>query len=136
MSNISAEGTSLSRSYAIGSPLTVTWSMPYAHQGGYTLRLLNEDGDIVQFLAGQNDAAGVSQWTGLDDLTCVCCSVNYGLDVIFRRQFVNVTLPTDECKNCKLQLRRQAAEWGSSYIFHSCADIDLINPVAGAFSLL
>jgi len=43
--------------------------MAYAHQGGFTVRLLNGTGHPVAYLAGGADSAGDAQWTGLDDLT-------------------------------------------------------------------
>ena len=42
-----------------------------------------------------------------------------------------VSLPSDlECSNCTLRLVRQALEWYSTYLFHSCADIDIVKRYA------
>jgi len=45
----------------------------------------------------------------------------------YRRQTTTVTLPSVECVGCALQLRRQALEWGGTYTFHTCADLDVID---------
>ncbi len=37
-----------------------------------------------------------------------------------------------ECRDCTLRLVRQALEWRSSYVFWSCADVDIVP--AGEYS--
>jgi hypothetical protein len=38
-----------------------------------------------------------------------------------------VQLPKNlECRDCTIRLIRQASEWGKSYMFWSCADVDII----------
>jgi len=39
-----------------------------------------------------------------------------------------VTLPAEvtSCSNCTIRLVRQALEWGSSYVFWSCADVNIV----------
>lgn len=50
------------------------------------------------------------------------CGLTY-----FSAQKYEVRLPADfTCANCTLQLQREAAEWGASYRFWSCADIDIV----------
>jgi len=39
--------------------------------GGFTIRLLDDYGRVVEFLAGQNVTDGAAMWMGLDDFTCV-----------------------------------------------------------------
>lgn len=44
-----------------------------------------------------------------------------------RAQHYELRLPSDlECRNCTLRLIRQAVEWGKSYRFFSCADVDIL----------
>ena len=35
-------------------------------------------------------------------------------------------MPNEECIDCILRFERQALEWGESYRFQSCADIDVV----------
>jgi len=39
-----------------------------------------------------------------------------------------VTLPQElrSCDNCTLRLVRQALNWGPSYLFWSCADVNIV----------
>lgn len=48
--------------------------------------------------------------------------------LISSAQVSTVKLPRSlPCKGCTIRLVRQAGEWGKSYLFWSCADIDLIS---------
>lgn len=45
----------------------------------------------------------------------------------FRAQSFRITLPKDlECKGCTVRLIREAREWGKTYKFWSCADVDIV----------
>lgn len=49
--------------------------------------------------------------------------------LLHRRRYQEVTLPTEECRNCSIQLVRQAGEWSAGscgqYLFWSCADVNI-----------
>ncbi|KAL4713699.1 hypothetical protein ACJJTC_004230 [Scirpophaga incertulas] len=98
----------LKTSFLAGSTFTVHWHLAYAHRGGFSLRILDELERPVLDLTPR--AAG-SEFVR-DDVTA---------------QKYEVRLPSDfTCENCTLQLQREAGEWGSSYRFWSCADIDIV----------
>jgi len=45
-----------------------------------------------------------------------------------RAQAYVVQLPPDfNCSDCTIRLMRQAEEWGKSYRFWSCADVDILS---------
>lgn len=45
-----------------------------------------------------------------------------------RAQAYLVQLPPDfNCSDCTIRLMRQAEEWGKSYRFWSCADVDILS---------
>ena len=47
---------------------------------------------------------------------------------VFRAQSYPIKLPQNfTCTDCTIRLLREAKEWGSSYRFWSCADIDVSN---------
>ena len=46
----------------------------------------------------------------------ICRSLNY-----------SVPLPSEECRDCTFRMLRQAREWGNTYLFWSCADIDILS---------
>lgn len=51
----------------------------------------------------------------------------YEITVFYRRQSITVTLPRDlTCDNCAVRLKRQGAEYGSTYFFLSCADVTIL----------
>lgn len=41
-------------------------------------------------------------------------------------QAANITLPWQECRGCILRLQREALEWGVTYLFTSCALVDIV----------
>lgn len=55
--------------------------------------------------------------------------LNYCLSpLVYRESSTMVTLPADvTCDNCTIRLVRQALEWGSGYIFWTCADIRIVD---------
>jgi len=89
-----------------GSTLNVTWSLGYAHKGGYKIELIN--GTQSKLLAP--DVEGQQWVTG---------------DALFAQYHV-VTLPDIACDKCFLRLQRQASEWAEDYVFRSCADVTLV----------
>lgn len=54
-----------------------------------------------------------------------------------RAQSFKISLPKDlECKGCTVRLIREAREWGKSYKFWSCADVDIVPRKSAVFALL
>uniref|UniRef100_A0A915PL06 EGF-like domain-containing protein n=1 Tax=Setaria digitata TaxID=48799 RepID=A0A915PL06_9BILA len=92
-----------------GESYNFTWRLQYPHQGGYRLSVLNESGDIVEQLAPLND----NEYAGTEDQTLQYATVR----------------PKYPCNHCIILLERQALEWGSSYQFRSCADVNIIQEI-------
>ncbi|XP_052090398.1 uncharacterized protein LOC127727039 [Mytilus californianus] len=91
--------------------INVQWHTAYPHKGGYRIALLDHNEQEVQvFTSTQN-----GRYTGANDPT------------ILSHQ---ITLPNTECRNCSIQLIRQAGEWTTGncgdYIFYSCADVNIL----------
>ncbi|XP_066143136.1 uncharacterized protein [Euwallacea fornicatus] len=90
-----------------GSKFNVSWHLGYPHKGGFKIQLLDELERPVLDLTPQVEG---SEFVS-DDATA---------------QTYQVQLPSDfTCLNCTLRLLRQALEWGSSYRFWSCADVNI-----------
>ncbi|XP_073961160.1 uncharacterized protein isoform X2 [Choristoneura fumiferana] len=99
---------SLKTSFLAGSTITVHWHLAYAHRGGFSLRILDY---LERPVLDLTPRAGGSEFVR-DDATA---------------QKYEVRLPGDfTCENCTLQLQREAGEWGDTYRFWSCADIDIL----------
>ncbi|XP_076353423.1 uncharacterized protein LOC143248691 isoform X2 [Tachypleus tridentatus] len=63
----------------------------------------------------------------LKDLTPTTEETNYVGSEDSTAQGYTVMLPkTLTCKGCTIRLLRQAREWGSQYLFWSCADVDVV----------
>ena len=77
----------------------------YAHNGGFSLELYD---------AGLNK---IHEWA--DDST-------WGCQVDATKQNVTIDLPAEPCPGCVLRFQRQALEWGESYLFRSCALLDIV----------
>ncbi|KPJ20098.1 Cell surface glycoprotein 1 [Papilio machaon] len=100
---------SLKTSFLAGSTFTVHWHLAYAHKGGFSLRILD---DLERPVLDLTPRAGGTEFVR-DDVTA---------------QKYEVRLPSDfTCENCTLQLQREAGEWGPTYRFWSCADIDIVD---------
>jgi len=86
-----------------GEKLKVEWHLGYSHKGGFKLELLDSQ---------ENHLLDLTEFISVDEY-----SVNYEIDI-----------PSSlNCKGCVLRLVRQAKEWGGSYQFMSCADVDIIS---------
>ena len=85
-----------------GALVNITWSLGYPHGGGFKLELVH-NGNSTILIPG-------SEW----ELT--------GRET----QHHLVTVPNKPCTNCYIRLQRQATEWGSSYMFRSCADVAIL----------
>ncbi|EYB84476.1 hypothetical protein Y032_0315g2258 [Ancylostoma ceylanicum] len=90
----------------VGSTYNFTWRMQYPHQGGYRIVLIDKDGKTIEELAPIN---GI-EFAGADDQTS-------------QSQNVRLTRP---CSQCTVMFERQALEWGKSYRFRSCADVNVL----------
>ncbi|XP_015589186.1 uncharacterized protein LOC107264912 isoform X5 [Cephus cinctus] len=95
-------------SFLSGSSFNVTWHLAYAHRGGFRLQILDAlDRPLV-------------------DLTPVTQQSEFVEDDATAQRFP-VELPQNfTCKDCTIRLLREADEWGSTYRFWSCADIDIL----------
>ncbi|XP_076093914.1 uncharacterized protein LOC143064737 [Mytilus galloprovincialis] len=92
--------------------INIQWHTPYPHKGGYRIALLDHNEQEIQvFTPTQNG----QRYTGANDPTTLSHQI---------------TLPNTECRNCSLQLIRQAGEWSAGncgdYIFYSCADVNIL----------
>ena len=92
-----------------GDTINVTWHLGYVHNGGFKIELLDSNEKHVK------DLTPVGKFVG--DPSKKEAVTDYELKI-----------PDDAvCKKCTLRLIRQAKEWGSSYKFKSCADINIIS---------
>ncbi|XP_044004188.1 uncharacterized protein LOC122849534 isoform X2 [Aphidius gifuensis] len=91
-----------------GSKFNITWHLAYPHQGGFRLQILDAlDRPLVDLTPVTQQSEFVS-----DDATA---------------QYYPVELPQNfTCIDCTVRLLREAAEWGSSYRFWSCSDVDIV----------
>ncbi|GMH36265.1 hypothetical protein BSKO_04133 [Bryopsis sp. KO-2023] len=87
-----------------GEKLNATWNLHYAHQGGWRFELYDDELELVHTW---NDS---SHWACNHDGT---------------QQWATITLPETPCEGCILRMQRQALEWGPTYLFHSCALVDI-----------
>ena len=77
--------------------------MGFSHIGGFKIELLDQKDDVMLTLAS-----------------------NLGSDNDRTQTHYEVLIPPNvECINCGLRLVREAQEWGETYLFWSCADIDI-----------
>ncbi|XP_057333014.1 uncharacterized protein LOC130672435 isoform X4 [Microplitis mediator] len=92
-----------------GSQFNVSWHLAYPHRGGFRLQILDAlDRPLVDLTPVTKQSEFVE-----DDATA---------------QHYPVELPQNfTCTDCTIRLLREAEEWGSSYRFWSCADIDILD---------
>ncbi|CAI4221745.1 unnamed protein product [Auanema sp. JU1783] len=90
----------------VGTTYNFTWRMQYPHQGGYRLVLLGPSGEIIESLAPMNGL----EFKGSEDATIQNEQIRF----------------TKSCMECTVVLERQALEWGKSYRFRSCADVNIL----------
>ncbi|XP_076307349.1 uncharacterized protein LOC143223350 [Tachypleus tridentatus] len=92
-----------------GVKINITWHLAYPHKGGFKLELLGKN---ERHLLDLTHTTAESNYIGADDTTA---------------QSFAVHLPQAlSCKGCSVRLLRQAKEWGSNYLFWSCADVDIV----------
>jgi len=100
---------SVKTSLMSGSSFNVTWHLAYPHRGGIKLQVLDNYQRPVL------------------DLTPVTKDSEF-LRTDATAQSYTVQLPGDfVCEDCTIRLLREALEWGNSYRFWSCADVDIKN---------
>ncbi|VDK17311.1 unnamed protein product [Anisakis simplex] len=85
----------------------ITWRLQNPHQGGYRITLLDEKGEPVEQLMPTSGTG----YAGDEDQTA-------------QSQVVRIT---KACNHCTIQLLRQALEWGDSYSFHACSDVNVVD---------
>jgi len=85
--------------------LKIEWHLGYGHRGGIKLELLDNNEKPLF------DLTPDYVLTSEDDKF----KTSYEIDV-----------PEIECVGCSIRLVRQALEWGKSYQFQSCADVDIV----------
>ncbi|KAG8041160.1 hypothetical protein G9C98_002148 [Cotesia typhae] len=92
-----------------GSQFNVTWHLAYPHRGGFRLQILDAlDRPLVDLTPVTKQSEFVEE-----DATA---------------QHYPVELPQNfTCTDCTIRLLREAEEWGTSYRFWSCADIDILD---------
>ena len=96
----------LKTSILAGSTFNVTWHLGYPHRGGFKIQVLNQKEKPILDLTKSETGFVTGDPTALS---------------------YEVKLPKDfECRDCSIRLLRQAGEWGKSYTFWSCADVDII----------
>ncbi|XP_044586163.1 uncharacterized protein LOC123266182 isoform X8 [Cotesia glomerata] len=92
-----------------GSQFNVSWHLAYPHRGGFRLQILDAlDRPLVDLTPVTKQSEFVEE-----DATA---------------QHYPVELPQNfTCTDCTIRLLREAEEWGTSYRFWSCADIDILD---------
>uniref|UniRef100_A0A0M3HYW6 EGF-like domain-containing protein n=1 Tax=Ascaris lumbricoides TaxID=6252 RepID=A0A0M3HYW6_ASCLU len=130
----------------VGEQYNITWRLQNYHQGGYRITLVDEKGKPVEQLAPL-DGTG---YVGVEDQTSARFSFirrDQGIMPSFQKLVTALSSPlasvlravyntvsqshlirvTKPCQHCSILLNRQALEWGSSYSFHTCADVDVLD---------
>ncbi|CAG0884808.1 unnamed protein product [Darwinula stevensoni] len=91
-----------------GRPFNITWHLSYPHQGGFSLELLDSKGRPLRSITPKTSETDYIQ----GDATAQSWEAEFPADF--------------ECEDCTIRLIRQAVEWGNSYQFWSCADVDVV----------
>ncbi|PAV87493.1 hypothetical protein WR25_18621 [Diploscapter pachys] len=92
----------------VGTVYNISWRMPFQHEGGYRINLLNKNGTLIE------------QLSPLDGMTFTPDEDGVTYE---RIRFTN------PCENCILQLERQALEWSEVFLLYSCADINIVSMI-------
>uniref|UniRef100_A0A7E4UZ10 DOMON domain-containing protein n=1 Tax=Panagrellus redivivus TaxID=6233 RepID=A0A7E4UZ10_PANRE len=96
---------------------TLAWTSNHdGHAGGVRITLLDAQERSVARLLPMN--GGVDDWKRLEDSASGPVPLT-----------ANITFPSSvlsECHQCTLLIERQASEYGATYIFHSCADVNIV----------
>ncbi|CAO4364658.1 unnamed protein product [Caenorhabditis nigoni] len=89
-----------------GSTIEMSWFVAVPHMGGIRLEVLNSSDEPIAIFTNFNDAFNVTETTKKVELP-----------------------PNFECKDCAIRMTTQATEYGNSYFFFSCADINIVNEI-------
>lgn len=89
-----------------GSTVEMNWFVAVPHMGGIRLEVLNSSDEPIAIFTNFNDAFNVTETTKKVELP-----------------------PNFECKDCAIRMTTQATEYGNSYFFYSCADINIVNVI-------
>lgn len=101
--------TSIVTPLRAGSNVTMSWNQHYPHNGGYELDIHR----VVNGTLGER----------------LACEKNFGC-VDGTQISAVVSLPAGvTCDLCLVRMRRQALEWGGSYLFRSCAFVTITDTV-------
>uniref|UniRef100_A0AC34QB97 Uncharacterized protein n=1 Tax=Panagrolaimus sp. JU765 TaxID=591449 RepID=A0AC34QB97_9BILA len=93
--------------FVVGESYNLSWTSSHLlHKGGVRINLLDASGNKIKQIYPEN-----GEWHVNNDLT---------VPVVFEVG----------CDGCVLQIERQALEYGPSYIFRSCADINVVGTVS------
>jgi len=85
--------------------INIEWHLGYAHKGGYSIEMINEEGQIEKdFTNGFVGTEEENKYT-----------TNIEIDI-----------PSDLEGKKIIRLRRHAKEWDTNYLFHSCADVEFV----------
>eukprot|EP00117_Sycon_ciliatum_P032762 scpid90980/ scgid25339/ len=98
--------TQIVTTVAAGSTIDVSWHLGFAHRGGVEVNLLTP-------IATYNLTTG---FVRSDDPTLLHLRVTLP---------AGITCAAANGSTCTLHIRHQALEWGTNYIFHSCADLNV-----------
>jgi len=92
-----------------GQEINFEWHLGYAHPGGFKLELIDEQGTVQKGLTSGFVSKGCKS-TKIDE-----CLTNLSIDI-----------PNNIEGKKIVRLTRQATNWGKSYVFHSCADVEFV----------
>lgn len=109
--------------FKIGEIYNLTWRMQYPHQGGYRIQLFDSFDRLIEQLSPILNTTNDS-FDGIEDQTYV-----FNIFIFIFSSEAHIVKFNKECKNCTLRLERQALEWGKSYKFRSCAEVNILSKV-------
>lgn len=87
--------------------------MQYPHRGGFRFQLFNADGRLVEYPSVSGRTGPHDEFDVHSDPTAESESLRF----------------ENACEGCVLRLERQALEWGDSYRFRSCAEVNIRSEV-------
>uniref|UniRef100_A0A8R1DKC4 DOMON domain-containing protein n=1 Tax=Caenorhabditis japonica TaxID=281687 RepID=A0A8R1DKC4_CAEJA len=86
-----------------GSTVEMNWFVAVPHMGGIRLEVLNSSDEPIAIFTNFNDDFNVTETSKKVELP-----------------------PNFECKDCAIRMTTQATEYGNSFFFFSCADINIV----------
>ncbi|CAB3403868.1 unnamed protein product [Caenorhabditis bovis] len=101
-----AVGQGVRTYFKAGSTIELEWFIGVPHMGGIRLEVLNSMDEPIAIFTNFNDPFNVTETTKKVELP-----------------------PNFECNDCAIRMTSQATEYGNSYFFFSCADINIVNKI-------